>query len=273
LAIKPRKGLFVFGKTLKGLSQKGEEMTQEKVGDKVESKVESKEETLSPQEETAALRQQLKDAEEKASKWEKEAQAHQKVVSKKDQELQEVRRKADSIDEIMNRLELQEAYLAELGGKNDGKSFIEKAQAAQKQRQYKALVDKGNETSAKIDELIKDSGLTKNSPELETAKMYFERAGITGNTSDYDLAVKKVEEVVSKTPKEEKPKESEEERVERLANERLKAKMIENKMLTPEGGEPSAPGGTVTVSRSELAKMPVKERQELLRTKDVIIKD
>lgn len=236
-------------------------MSEEKAGDEVKAVEVQIEEvkTPSPQEELVSLRQRLVEVEKEKATAQEEAKAHQKVVSKKDQELQEVQRKADDISELKERLEIQEAYLAELAGK-DNEGVVQKFKTEQQQRHYKSLMDRRNVATAKITELIKGTGLNSDSPELETARVYFERADRTGDTTDYDKALRKVEEAVSKIiPKEvDKKVETEEVKVERLVNERLKQKMVEKGLLAPEGGEPSAAGGR-TFTRQQIADMPMTE--------------
>lgn len=229
-------------------------MTQEETGDKgkVEEPKAEETKTLSPQEETDALRQQLKDTEEKAVKFEEEAKAHQKVVSKKEQELQDLKLTRSDFDELRGRQEMTEALIAELGDKTVGTgegepsgSFTQKVRADQLGRQRVALAHKAEEVFSQVDELLKDTGLTKESPELKAAGLFFSMGTQQGNTKYLDDALKEVQEVVAKLePKKETKEgekvETEEERIERKSDERLKEKMIAKGLLTPEGGEPSA---------------------------------
>jgi len=222
--------------------------TQKPTGDKVEEPEvktpETKEpRTLSPQEEADYLRNQLGELETKLTAAQEEAKAHQRVVSEKSKELQDAK---GFRDEVFERLELSESMIAQLGDKDrEGAQSFKQTLDAQKRAK---LVSKGNEASVKVDELIRGTGLDKNSPELEIARMYFDRAGMTGNASDYDMAIRKTEEAVAKIkPKEgeevDEKKETEEEKINKKVDEKLKEKMIEKGLLTPEGGEPSAAGG------------------------------
>jgi len=227
-------------------------MTQEKAGDKVvETQDVVVEPILSPQEELDALKQQLTETGERLVKAEEEAKSHQRVASKKAQELEEQSNLRSEIEGIKGQLEMTQALIAELGekGETDGEpgqtpSFKVKVQAAQIQRQRETFGRRSVEIDGKIDELLKDTGLSKDSPEMEAAAAYWNTGIQTGNVQSLEAALQKTKKLVENLkPKEETveiKKETEDERVNRLADEKLQVKMIEAGLLTPEGGTPSA---------------------------------
>lgn len=259
-------------------------MTQGKTGDKVkEPEVkaletpETKEpQTLSPQEELDTLRQQLKDAEAGKTKAEEEAKAHQKNVSKKDLELQEAKHISESIDEMKDRLEMQETYIAQLGDKvagEGGQGFAQQVRASQVTQKRATLTRKADSVAREVDGLLKDTGLTKDSPELKSAGLLYSMGTQTGNSKYLDDALREVKEVIAKhQPKTEEgkkvdeKKETEEERIERLAEEKYQEKLEAKGLKTPEGGEPSGGGGeTFTVQQiADMSPEEFEEKQEAI---------
>ncbi|MCJ7828244.1 MAG: hypothetical protein MUP81_00690 [Dehalococcoidia bacterium] len=256
-------------------------MPEKKTGDKVtpEAKVETPKveqpkaeevKPLSPQEELDATRKQLGELESKLTAAQEEAKAHQRNVSKKDQELQEERQRLTKIDEIGGRIELLEGFIAELGDKTvekgeGGIGFAAKVRASQMQRQRETIGRKASEVSDEVDKLLKDTGLTKTSPELKAAGLLYSLGTQTGNLRNFDEALSEVKEAIAKLPpkaKEGEKMETEEEKVNKLVEERLKAKMIEKGLLTPEGGEPSAAGGH-TFTAEQIRKMSTDEYAKL----------
>ena len=256
-------------------------MTTQDVGDKVvEPQGVVVEPTLSPQEELDALKQQLTETSGKLVKAEEEAKSHQRVASKKAQELEEATQLRSLIEDIRGRQEMTEALIAELGerGEAEGEpgqtpSFKAKVQATQIQRQRETFGRRSVEIDGQIDELLKDTGLSKESPEMEAVAAYWNTGIQTGNAQSLEVALKKTKKLVENLkPKEgtvetkEGKKETEDERVNRLAEEKLKEKMIEAGLLTSEGGTPSAAstkksdvikryaGGDPSVSRKDYEK-------------------
>lgn len=240
---------------------KGEKEVKEPEVKKPETPETKEQKPQDPKEEIDTLRQQLGELETKLTASQEEAKAHQKNVSKKDLELQEAKHIQTSIDEVRDRLDMHETYFAALGDKVGGEgdtSFSKTVQAAGAKTRQAALMRKMQDADREVDGLLEGTGLTKKSPELETA-------GLLYSMGRYDESVKKVREAVAqheppetKEGKEEKKvTETEEERIERLAKEKSDAFLEEKGLLTPEGGEPSAGGQSFT--KQQIIDMPPDE--------------
>jgi hypothetical protein len=219
-----------------------------------EPEAEAKEEPKAP------TKEELEQARSEIQKMEQNWKDAQRVISKKDEEL----------SKLKDRRDFEEAMLAAIAeSKGQPVSEVEqdvRTRTPDLKQQYELLRQrrKQEEYTEKV---------------ASYQRVVEGELGLRPTDDDYDIiqalvvagkfekADKKIEALRTPKEKKEEPKESEEERVERLA----KAKAAE--LLKSEGGEPSATGGAVTITRADLASMPVKKRHELLRTRDVTITD
>jgi hypothetical protein len=234
--------------------------------EKAETPIEGKPEEAKPVEEPKApdVSGEIEQLRSAVSKMEQNWKDAQRVISRKDEEIYKLKDNRD----------FQEAMLAAIAESKGG--TVSDAETEVRHRmpdlktQYQTLKARRQqeEFAEKVGSYQKivegDLGLRPTDDEYDIIQALV----VAGK---FDKADKKIEamkaekEKPKEPPKDEKPKESEDERIERLA----KAKAAG--LLKSEGGEPSATGGAVTITRADLASMPVKERHELLRTRDVTI--
>lgn len=255
-------------------------MTTQDVGDKAEEPQVVVEPTLSPKEELDTLRQELTATKDDLVRAQDEAKAHQKVVSKKDQELQKSQEISSRIENIDGRIDLLEGMIAELGERGSGEGEAEKpfgarARELSTQREREGFAQKTTNAERQITDLLKDTGLTRESPELKAAGYLWSLGTQTNNPNYLEDCIKEVKEIAEKLPKpetKEGKKETEEERINRIAEEKLKEKMIEAGLLTSEGGQPSGGGGVITRESIAEGMSKPKSAKELQKDADEVFK-
>lgn len=166
----------------------------------------------------------------------------QRVSSKKEQEIRELR---DKIDSMASDRELQQAFLAALA-QNQGKSEEEVAEEVQTKKpdllnQYKMMLAQ-QEATRKVTSYqrqVGELGLTSTGEDYWDIKDWVE----SGKYGRADARISKLKSLIG--PKEEKKveeaaKETEEERIDRLAEEKARKKLEAEGLLTTETGGPSA---------------------------------
>ena len=177
--------------------------------------------------ELEALKVKLVEAQE-------EAKAHQRNTSSKDLELKKFQGIQDKLDDLSSQVETFSAILPELGKANsdsfdgDKSAHIQQALSKQKAETFRTAFTRYD---GEIDKLLVGTGLTKESPELEVARVYWNSGAKSGDVSDLRKAVQYASEVAGKQkPKEEavptedsdaKIQETIEKRVNELVNEKL----------------------------------------------------
>jgi len=253
-------------------------MTQENIGDvvKVEG-ISSPEEkpkapTPSPEEELIALRQQFEEATKKLADIQEEAKAHQRVASKKEEELQKAKELKSLVEGIGERLDLHESLIAELGDKGIGEPegepsqpFSKRVEGMRLQRQRDSFAKRSTEIDGEITELLKDAGFSKDSPEMEDVRFRWNTGVRYGDVAALEDALRKTKGMVEKanpkepkkvTKTEEGKMETEEERIDRLAEEKARKMLEEKGLLSTEAGSPSATSKSYTNIRDAYIKDP-----------------
>lgn len=189
----------------------------------------------------------------------------QRTVSKKDREIEELRKRVSQPPETTEDLGIYEAMIADRQGRADYESndpVITQLQAklnAAKQKQtrdnqarYQERVTR--ESWDKCSKLIEDAGLDLEDEKLDDFHDAFDDAKDTGR---FERAERKLSRILGKVKPKEKT-ESEDERIERLADakseEKLLAKMGKKDMLSTDTIEPSGVGTSATKAMEEYVK-------------------
>ena len=189
---------------------------------------------ISPTEELAQLRSQLKEIEEN---WKNE----QRVSSKKETDLQQMRERND---QLTSDKEITQALIATLATQQ-GRSEEEVSEDIRTNKpnllaQYQTILQ-GQEAQRKVKSYqsrVEALNLTSNDEEYLDIKDLVE----TGKYDRAELKLRKLEKA-KESGKETEPegnKETEEERIDRLAEEKSRRTLEERGLLTTETGGPSA---------------------------------
>lgn len=253
-------------------------MTTEVAGDKAGVPLQETQ-SLSPQEELTALRQEHEQTKVELKKAQDEAQAHHKNVTKKAEELRKAQQIEATIQGLKETIELQGTMVAEILDRGElgeiepsrakGKSYRE--QLAEMQRRsadpIKLATQREFERKAgEAEELAESAGLDiASDPKLAKVRRLFRKE----DTADEGLVALK--EIIGsiKVPESVGKKETDEERIDRVVEERLRVKMIEAKLITQEGIAPSGSGGlsdTDFVARIGSGELPL-TKENMIRAK------
>ena len=221
-----------------------------------------------------------KEAERLAAELQKKEQSYSSlegISRKQSRELEEARAKLDAA------ISSRDTIMAVLGwaSQQTGKSEEEISQEVETRkpdlmkqtqqlimqqdakRKYEAFQQKFNSYAPVVEEL----GLKPSDRRWQRINAFC----TVGNWEAADEEIEAIKAEQAKTPakSEEKKQETEEEMKERLERE-----ILEKYELTKqETGSPSASSGAFTITRAQLKAMPIAERRELFKTKDVIVKD
>lgn len=182
----------------------------------------------------------------------KRYQGIQRVVSKKDQEIERLRKAQpretgdDTLLEVM--LQDRRSKATELGEPDPVIARLETELAQRKRKQTQEAQLRWQEQVTqqhreKFDQRIQEAGLDPNDERLDDFQDAFEDAQEDGR---FGKAERKLNRILSKVkePKGKGKSETDEERIERLAEEKLRAKMEEQGLLITETGGPSASSGS-----------------------------
>lgn len=207
---------------------------------------------VSVEERVAELEKGLKAAQD-------EAKAHQKVATRKNQELEDATGRLRAIEAEKVEWQFLQQNPSLLAGDEETtgeatKSRVTAKQALTEFRKLQRQESQRAEATRKMDELkkvISDAG-------EDPADDIFEEADAFAQLGRYSLAHRKIDAIIKAKKAEggngEEGGETEAQKIEKKARELL----VKTGALKPEGGSPSAPSGTIT--REDWTKMPVEER-------------
>jgi len=189
----------------------------------------------------------------------------QRTVSKKDREIEELRKRVSQPPETTEDLSIYEAMIADRKGRAEYESNdpviaqLEAKLNAAKQKQtrdnqarYQERVTR--ESWDKCSKLIEDAGLDLDDEKLDDFRDAFDDAKDTGR---FERAERKLNRILGKVKPEAKG-ETEAERIERLAEakseEKLLAKMAKKGMVDTDNSEPSGVSTSTTKAMEEYVK-------------------
>lgn len=229
-----------------------------------ENSEESKEETTESEQEVLAqtklegLASELEQTKQEVAKWQTEAKAHQKNVSKKSEELEKQQN-------LEGRLEVLTEMVADIVDRSTEAEDYEEPKQRKSEKYTSKLKEQETRTgdtttqaeqqhfrglAQEADGLIKSVGLDmEESPELHKAFVQFVSKG------DPERGLEEVKKVVNKMT-EAKSKETEEQLVKRIREEELKKILQERGELDAETGLPSATVGSWEQIRDAYSKNP-----------------
>jgi len=187
-------------------------------------------------------------------KMEHNLKTAQGVTRKQAQDLEELRAQYDGAVSSRDTFQALVGLVAQQTGRSEEEiesevqtrkpDLIKQAQTLVQQQEARRQYDEARRKINSYQVKVEDLGLK----ETDKAYKHLRALVVAGDFATADEEIEAIQAEQGKPEKPEKPKESEEERIERLAEEKAR------KLLTPEGGEPSAAGGT-TFTRKQIAEM------------------
>ena len=221
-----------------------------------------------------------KEAERLAAELQKKEQSYSSLegISRKQaRELEEARAKLDAAISSRDTIMAVLGWASQQTGKSEEEisqevetrkpDLMKQAQSIiqqqEQKRQYGEWAKKVNSYQAEVEKL----GLSEKDKAYKRIRALVRSGDF--ETADEEIEAIKAEQAKMPAKSEEKKQETEEEMKERLERE-----ILEKYELTKqETGSPSASSGAFTITRAQLKAMPIAERRELFKTKDVIVKD
>jgi hypothetical protein len=210
---------------------------------------------IKPEELKAPTKEEIEQARSEALKFEQNWKDAQRVISKKDEEIQSLKDNQELWKAVI-------AVVAEKKGISEEEAetqiqqrkpnLLQQFDQIEQRRMQKQYLEKVNSYKARVEGEL---NLRPGDDDYDIIQSLV----VAGK---FDKADKRIEAIKAKSskpqPTSEEPKETEEERVARKAKELL----IKEGLLAPEGGQPSAGGGQV-FTKEQIKNMPIKEYEEL----------